>query len=192
MQSLKSIAAALALCLALAATAQAAEPQAGKSRNSYTVGPEDVLDVSVWKDEALSKEVVVRPDGKISFPLIGDVQAQGRTVDQIRQEIQTRIEEFVPGAPVSVMALQIRSPKIYIVGKVMRPGMYVMFERMSVMQALALAGGFTPFSATADILVLRDEGGKQVTINVDYDDLAKGKRLDQNILLNTGDTIVVP
>lgn len=182
------IAAIFVLCLAAAALAQGE----GRAKAAFTVGPEDILDVSVWKDEALSKEVVVRPDGKISFPLIGDVQAQGRTVEQIRQEIQQRIEDFVPGAPVSVMALQIRSPKIYIVGKVLRPGMYVMFERMSVMQALALAGGFTPFSSTADILVLRDEGGRQKTLRFDYDDVAKGKALEQNILLNTGDTIVVP
>lgn len=181
---------ALALLMTLCAAAQAqAQPKAAP----FALGPEDVLSISVWKDEALTREVVVRPDGKISFPLIGDIQAQGRTVDDVRAEIQARIGEFVPGAPVSVLVLKIQSPKIYIVGKVGRPGMYVMFERMTVMQALALAGGFTPFSATADILILRPlEGGRQQSIPFDYDAVAKGKALQQNILLNTGDTIVVP
>lgn len=183
---LTRLALAALICLCWAATALA------ESKLVYTLGPEDVLGISVWKDEALTREVVVRPDGKISFPLIGDVVANGRTVEDVRQEIQNRINEFVPGSPVSVMALKILSPRIFIVGKVGRPGMYVMFERMTVMQALALAGGFTPFSSTGDILILRDAGGKQQTINFDYDAVAKGKRLEQNILLNRGDTIVVP
>lgn len=181
-----SLALAVLICLCSAATALA------QQRLVYTLGPEDVLSISVWKDEALTREVIVRPDGKISFPLIGDVVANGRTVEEVRAEIQKRVNEFVPGSPVSVMTLKISSPKIYIVGKVGRPGMYVMFERMSVMQALALAGGFTPFSSTGDILILRDVGGKQQTLNFDYDAVAKGKRLEQNILLNRGDTIVVP
>ena len=180
------LATALLLCLCLAGTALA------EQKTSYTIGPEDVLAIAVWKDEALTREVVVRPDGRISFPLIGDINVQGRTVEDVRTEIQARIGEFVPGSPVSVMAIQIRSPKIYIVGKVGRPGMYIMFERMTVMQALALAGGFTPFSSTGDILILRMAEGKQQTMAFDYDAVAKGKRLEQNILLQKGDTIVVP
>ena len=180
------LATALLLCLCLAGTALA------EQKTSYTIGPEDVLAIAVWKDEALTREVVVRPDGRISFPLIGDINVQGRTVEDVRTEIQARIGEFVPGSPVSVMAIQIRSPKIYIVGKVGRPGMYIMFERMTVMQALALAGGFTPFSSTGDILILRMADGKQQTMTFDYDAVAKGKRLEQNILLQKGDTIVVP
>ncbi|MBA4359041.1 MAG: sugar transporter [Desulfovibrio sp.] len=174
------------ICLCCSATALA------QSKLTYTLGPEDVLGISVWKDEALTREVVVRPDGKISFPLIGDINVYGRSVEDVRVEIQNRINEFAPGSPVSVMVLKILSPKIFIVGKVGRPGMYVMFERMTVMQALALAGGFTPFSSTGDILILRDVGGKQQTLNFDYDAVAKGKRLEQNILLDRGDTIVVP
>lgn len=185
----RTLALAVLMCLSLAATGLA---ETKDPKRVYTLGPEDVLGISVWKDEALTREVVVRPDGKISFPLIGDINVIGRTVEEVRAEIQKRIDEFVPNAPVSVMVLKIMSPKIYIVGKVGRPGMYVMAERMTVMQALALAGGFTPFSATADILILRDVGGKQQALNFDYDDVAKGKRLEQNFLLNTGDTIVVP
>ena len=179
---------AMSLLLCLCWTAQAL----AEVKTAYTIGPEDVLAISVWKDEALTREVVVRPDGKISFPLIGDVNVQGRSVEDVRAEIQNRINEFVPGSPVSVMAIQIKSPKIYIVGKVGRPGMYIMFERMTVMQALALAGGFTPFSSTGDILILRLADGKQQTMTFDYDAVAKGKHLEQNILLQKGDTIVVP
>ncbi len=183
---MRTLALAAALCLCWAAAAQAGP------KTTYTLGPEDILSISVWKDEALTKEVVVRPDGKISFPLIGDIAVDGRTVEDVRKEIQARIDEYMPNTPVSLMVLKIFSPKIYIVGKVGKPGMYIMFERMTVMQALALAGGFTPFSATADILILRDEDGKQKTLHFDYDDVAKGKRLEQNVLLNRGDTIVVP
>jgi len=179
-----AIAGLICLCCATAAQAQ--------SKLTYTLGPEDVLSISVWKDEALTREVVVRPDGKISFPLIGEINVNGRSVNDVQAEIQKRMDEFAPGAPVSVMAFKILSPKIYIVGKVGRPGMYVMFERMTVMQALALAGGFTPFSSTGDILILRDVNGKQQYLNFDYDAVAKGKRLEQNILLERGDTIVVP
>lgn len=182
----RTLASALLLCLCLAA------PALAESKTAYTIGPEDILAIGVWKDEALTREVVVRPDGKISFPLIGDITVQGRSVEDVRTEIQGRMNEFVPGSPVSVMALQIKSPKIYIVGKVGRPGMYIMFERMTVMQALALAGGFTPFSSTGDILILRGAEGKQQTMTFDYDSVAKGKRLEQNIVLQKGDTIVVP
>jgi len=179
---------AFALLISLSWTASAL----AESKTAYTIGPEDILAISVWKDEALTREVVVRPDGRISFPLIGDIPVQGRSVEEVRAEIQSRINEFVPGSPVSVMALQIKSPKIYIVGKVGRPGMYIMFERMSVMQALALAGGFTPFSSTGDILILRMAEGKQQSLTFDYDAVSKGKHLEQNILLQKGDTIVVP
>ena len=174
------------ICLCCASTAQA------QSKTTYTLGPEDVLSISVWKDEALTREVVVRPDGKISFPLIGEINVSGRSVKDVQDEIGKRMEEFAPSAPVSVMAIKILSPKIFIVGKVGRPGMYVMFERMTVMQALALAGGFTPFSSTGDILILRDVNGKQQALRFDYDAAAKGKHLEQNILLDRGDTIVVP
>ncbi|KAF0233736.1 MAG: Polysaccharide export [Desulfovibrionaceae bacterium] len=185
--SARRIILAIALCTAMTASAYAAEPDV-----SYRPGPDDVLYVSVWKDEALTREVVVRPDGKISFPLIGDVAVQGRTISEVREEIQAKMNEFAPDAPVSIMVVKINSPKVFIVGKVLRPGVYLMSDKMSVMQALSLAGGFTPFSAKDDILVLREARGKLQSLPFDYDAVAKGKHLEQNIDLIAGDTIVVP
>jgi polysaccharide biosynthesis/export protein len=154
---------------------------------------ESELEISVWKDEALTKKpVVIRPDGKISFPLIGDVTAAGRTVEDLRQEIQRRIKVYVPDAPVTVLVLKIGSPKVYVVGKVAKPGVYIMGQYMRIMQVLAMAGGMTTFAKEGDILVIREELGKQKYIPFDYGRVASGKDLEKNIELKPGDTVVVP
>ena len=158
----------------------------------YLLGPEDVLEISVWKDEALTKQVVVRPDGKISFPLIGDVIAAGRTVKALRQEIKDRVGVYVPDAPVNVMVLQIGSPKVYVVGKVQKPGVYLMGRTLRVMQVLAMAGGVTTFADEGGILIIRQEKGQQRFIEFDYGRVANGKDLGTNITLKAGDTVVVP
>ena len=158
----------------------------------FCLGPEDILEISVWKDEALIKQVVVRPDGKISFPLIGDVVAQGRTVEELRQAVEDKIKAFVPDAPVTVMVVQVGSPKVYVVGKVARPGVYIMGQTLRVMQVLAMAGGMTPFADKDDILIIRKEDGKQKIFKFDYSKVADGKDLEQNICLKPGDTVVVP
>lgn len=158
----------------------------------FLLGPGDLLEISVWKDEALFRQVVVRPDGKISFPLIGDVVARGRTVDELRQAVEAKIKVFVPDAPVNVMVVQVGSPKVYVVGKVSKPGLYIMGETLRVMQVLAMAGGMTPFAKKDDILVIRKEHGEQKVFRFNYDKVAEGKELDQNILLQPGDTVVVP
>jgi polysaccharide biosynthesis/export protein len=159
----------------------------------FLLGPEDELEISVWKDEALTKKpVVIRPDGKISFPLIGDVTAAGRTVEDLRQEIQRRIKVYVPDAPVTVLVLKIGSPKVYVVGKVAKPGVYIMGQYMRIMQVLAMAGGMTTFAKEGDILVIREELGKQKYIPFDYGRVASGKDLEKNIELKPGDTVVVP
>ena len=158
----------------------------------FLLGPEDELEISVWKDEALTKRVVVRPDGKISFPLIGDITSAGRTVEELRQDIEKRIKVYVPDSPLTVLMLKIASPKVYVVGKVARPGVYIMGQPTRVMQALAMAGGMTTFAKEDDILVIREEGGKQRHIPFDYGRVAAGKDLDKNIELRPGDTIVVP
>lgn len=182
----RNILLAFAFCIITASSALA------ESEKAYSPGPDDVLMISVWKEEALTREVVVRPDGKISFPLIGDVDVQGRTIGELRDEIQAKMDEFSPGAPVSIMITKVNSPKVFVVGKVVRPGVYLMTERMTVVQALALSGGVTPFAASDDIIVLREARGKTQTLPFDYDAVAKGKYLEQNIYLNRGDTIVVP
>jgi polysaccharide export outer membrane protein len=163
-----------------------------QNTKGYLLGPEDTLEISVWKDEALTKQVVVRPDGKISFPLIGEVQASGRTVDDLRQEIVKKINEYLPDPVVTVMVFGINSYKIYIIGKVNKPGTYTLGKAVNVMQALSMAGGFSPFADLNDIGILREENGNQVRIKFNYEDVVKGKKLEQNIYLRSGDVIVVP
>ncbi len=158
----------------------------------FYLGPGDVLEVSVWKDEALSRQVVVRPDGNISFPLIGDVQAQGRTVDELRKAVEDKIKGFVPDAPVNVMVMEVGSPKVYVVGKVGKPGVYIMGEPMRVMQVLAMAGGMTTFAQADDIIIIRNENEGQKVFEFNYSKVAAGKDLEQNIRLRPGDTVVVP
>ena len=168
------------------------QAEQGISSPLFALGPEDILEISVWKDEALTKQVVVRPDGWISFPLIGDIKAVGRTVEELRQEIQTRIKSYIPDAPVTVMVIKVGSPKVYVVGKVAKPGVYIMGEPMRVMQVLAMAGGATPFADKNSILIIREESNKQIIYKFNYDKAAKGKELEQNITLKPGDTVVVP
>ncbi|MBG0789713.1 MAG: polysaccharide biosynthesis/export family protein [Desulfovibrionaceae bacterium] len=183
-----TVAAACAVCLVLAWSAQAGPAM------SYTLGAGDVLEVSVWGDESLTRpNVIVRPDGKISFPLIGDMQAAGKTVEQLRKEFETRIGEYVSDAPVTIMLQQLGSTQVYIVGKVNRPGVYLMSGQTTVLQALALAGGMTPYADSDDILVVRTEdGGNQRYLPFDYVKAVAGKGLEQNIALKPGDTVLVP
>lgn len=166
----------------------AAAPRAMATDGRFTLGPGDVLGVSVWKDEVLDKEVLVRPDGMISYPLIGDIQASGKTVEELRQAIQEKIAAYVPDAPVTVLLLQLGSPRVFVVGKVAKPGMFLMAASTSVMQVLAMAGGLTTFADEDGILVLR--GGKAIPF--DYAQAARGKNLEQNIVLQPDDTVVVP
>jgi len=182
----------LTMGILLGVYGHAAQAAQGLSSPLFALGPEDILEISVWKDEALTKQVVVRPDGWISFPLIGDIQAAGRTVEELRQEIQTRIKSYIPDAPVTVMVIKVGSPKVYVVGKVAKPGVYIMGEPMRVMQVLAMAGGATPFADKNSILIIREENSKQRIYNFDYNKVANGKELEQNISLRPGDTIVVP
>jgi polysaccharide export outer membrane protein len=158
----------------------------------FYLGPGDVLEVSVWKDEALFRQVVVRPDGNISFPLIGDVQAQGRTVGELRKAVEDKIKAFVPDAPVNVMVMEVGSPKVYVVGKVGKPGVYIMGESLRVMQVLAMAGGMTTFAQEDDIIIIRNENDGQEVFEFNYGRVAAGKDLEQNIRLRPGDTVVVP
>ena len=159
---------------------------------AFYLGPEDVLEISVWKDEALTKEAVVRPDGMVSFPLIGQIRAAGRTVEDLQREIQRKISRYVPDAPVTVMVLEIGSPKIYVVGKVNKPGVYIMGHYLRVMQALAMAGGTTTFADRDDIMIIREESGRQTIMKFNYDRVASGRDLHKNITLEPGDTVVVP
>lgn len=158
----------------------------------YRVGAEDVMQISVWKDEQLTREVVVRPDGMFSFPLIGDVQAEERTVEQIRSDLVQRLAKYIPDANVSVAVTRVSSYKVYVVGRVNKPGEYVIGHYADVLQALSLAGGLTPFAAENDIKVMRRVRGEQHAIPFRYGDMRKGRALDQNIVLQRGDVVMVP
>ncbi|MGZ8383228.1 MAG: polysaccharide biosynthesis/export family protein [Nitrospira sp.] len=158
----------------------------------YRLGAEDVLLVSVWKDEQLTREVVVRPDGMFSFPLVGDIQAEDRTVEAIRDDLVKRLTKYIPNANVSVAVTKIVSYKVYVVGRVNKPGEYLVGHYTDVLQALSLAGGLTPFAAENDIKVVRRVKGTQQSIPFRYGDLRKGKDLEQNIILQRGDVVMVP
>ncbi len=161
-------------------------------QGGFLLGPEDILEISVWKDETLTKQVVIRPDGKISFPLIGEIQAAGRTVEDLRKEIIEKLSEFISDPVVTVMVIGINSYKIYVIGKVNKPGAYTVGRPVNVMQALSMAGGFSPFADLDNISILREQNGKQIRIKFNYKEVAKGKHLEENILLKRGDVIVVP
>jgi len=158
----------------------------------YRLGAEDVLLISVWKDEQLTREVVVRPDGMFSFPLVGDSQAQDRTVEEIRADLVKRLTKYIPNPNVSVSVTKVLSYKIYVVGRVNKPGEYLIGHYTDVLQALSLAGGLTPFAAENDIKVIRRVKGEKEVFPFRYGDMRKGNDLEQNILLQRGDVVMVP
>jgi len=157
----------------------------------YLVGEGDVLEISVWKEEGLTKQVVVRPDGGITFPLVGDLQAGGLTVDKITDELINRLSNYMSDPVVNVAVMTVNQ-KIYVVGKVNKPGDFTTPVRVDVMQALAMAGGLTPFADADDIKIIRHEKGRTIAFSFDYDDVSSGDSLEQNILLQRGDVVVVP
>ena len=181
---------ALGVSLLFAATVSAAAPLG--SAPGYALQPGDILTISVWKEEDLKGDVLVRPDGGISFPLVGDIHAQGRTVEQVRQEIVEKIKKYIPDPIVTVQIKQIVGNNIYVIGKVNKPGAFVLGQDIDVMQALSIAGGTATFASLNKIIVLRRENGKQIAIPFRYGDVESGKNLAQNILLQGGDVVVVP
>ena len=184
---------ALLICLAaVTVPAEAAVTGTPATGQDYIIGPGDVLEISVWKEEALTKLVTVLPDGKITFPLIGEVAAGGWTVAQLKKEIETRLARFVPDPVLSVGVRQMNSLMIYVVGKVNKPGMFVLNTNTDVLQGLAMAGGLNSFAKRGQIKVFRKQGGKTQIFDFDYDDVTDGKKLEQNIQLVRGDVIVVP
>ena len=158
----------------------------------YVLNPGDELEVAVWKEPDLTKTVIVRPDGKISFPLTGDVLAVGRTVVQVQTEITNKLKTYIPEPVVTVSVTGIEGNKIYVIGQINKPGAYVMNPRFTVLQALSIAGGMTPFAAVNDMMVLRKTGAQQRALPFRYGDVSKGRGIEQNVLLEAGDVIVVP
>ena len=164
----------------------------GRCAEPFFVGPSDILEVSVWRDENLSRELVISPDMILSFPLIGDVYVANMTVADIRKIIAERLKEYIPDASVAVILKQINSLKVYVIGQVKNPGEFSIAMDARVMQVLAQAKGLTPFAAERDIHILRYQGNKIEKIGFDYKEVLKVNNLEQDILLKRGDVVVVP
>jgi polysaccharide export outer membrane protein len=160
--------------------------------DAYMIQPGDVLDISVWKEEDLAKPVLVTPDGGISFPLAGNVQAAGRSAAEIQGVIADRLAKFIPDPVVTVAIQQLSGNKVYVIGKVTRPGEFVATRYLDVVQALSVAGGMTPYAAANKISILRRTDGKLSSIPFRYGDIEKGENLQQNIILQSGDVVLVP
>ena len=165
---------------------------ASSDMSPYTVNPGDVLTISVWKEMDLIRQTIIRPDGAFSFPLVGDIQAKGRSVEEIQEIVKQRLERYIPDPVVTVTVDQILGHSVYVLGQVNRPGQFVAAGNIDVMQALALAGGTSVFANLDKIKILRRINQNLIAIPFDYSDIEKGKRLHQNILLVPGDVVVVP
>ncbi len=181
------------LVAAFDARAEGPLPPAPGATDSYRLQPGDVLEISVWKEETLRREVLVRSDGGVSFPLAGDLSVSGLTPDDVRHELEARLGKFIPDVTVSVAVQQINGNQVFVVGRVNRPGVYKFDRPVDVMQALSLAGGATEFAGVDSIRILRRAAdGGQRTFEFAYTDVARGRHLEQNIVLKSGDTVVVP
>lgn len=208
---MKALLAIASVCLCAAAVAHAQEPSARNKRGvpaappaaaraadavvpvedrDYKIGPEDVLDISVWKNEELSRTVPVRPDGKVSLPLVNDIQAAGLTPSRLREELTRRLSEYVPSPEVAVIVREVHSAKVSVVGAVRSPGRYEVRSPATVLELIALAQGFTDFAARDRIVVLRQNGTPQ-RITFNYRKITDGTDQD-NFFVQAGDIIVVP
>jgi polysaccharide export outer membrane protein len=159
---------------------------------NYIIGPQDVLDIDVWKEPELTRSVPVRPDGKISLPLLNDVQASGMTPSKLADQITQGLKKYVTDPQVTVIVSAINSQRVYILGEVARAGAYPLLPDMTVLQALSSAGGFSQFANTKKIYVLRNENGKQQRYPFNYKNVVSGRDTSENITLRPGDTVVVP
>ena len=192
--------ASLLVALSTGAQAQEKKPAVAASGGAaavdlgpdYIIGPGDLIDIAVWKDETLSKSVVVLPDGKISFPLIGEIRAAGRTIPQIKQEITQKISPYAPDPIISIEVRQVNSMLIYVIGRVNAPGRFSLNTNVNVLQALTMAGGVNPFAKRDRIKIFRQEGAKTTIFRFKYDEVVEGIGLEQNVMLQRGDLIVVP
>ena len=159
---------------------------------AFYIGPGDLLEISVWKDESLSREVIVPPDGIISFPLIGDINVNNMTVGNLRNQVKKKLSDFIPDATVTVMLKEINSLKAYVIGKVNDPGEFAISLDTTVMQILSKAGGLNPFASEGKIQIFRRVQSKTVRIPFNYKQVANGNKLELDIILQRGDVVVVP
>jgi polysaccharide export outer membrane protein len=173
-------------------SAAGSQPKVATDDPNFVIGPQDVLDINVWKEPDLSRSVPVRPDGKISMPLLNDVQAAGLTPMQLTTQLMTGLRKFVSDPQVTVVVTAINSQRIYILGEVNRAGAFPMLPGMTILEALSSAGGFTMFANVKKIYLLRKVNGNQEKYPFNYKDVIRGKTPEKNIPLRAGDTIVVP
>jgi polysaccharide export outer membrane protein len=188
--------------LTLAADEQASEsgdiaptevaPAPAAANFDYKINPGDILSISVWREVDLQREVLIRPDGKFSFPLAGDINAKGKSVEQIRGLLTTRLGRYIPDLVVSVSIVAVNGNKVYVIGQVNRPGDISVNPNIDIMQALSIAGGANAFAQVNDISILRRTENGLISIPFRFGDIEKGKRLEQNIVLQAGDVVVVP
>ncbi len=163
-----------------------------KGEDEFIIGPEDDLEIMVWKSPELTRRLLVRPDGKISFPFIGDVQAAGLTTTKLKEAITIRLKEYIAEPEVSVNVMVVNSYYFYMMGEIGKPGKYPLRGRVTLLQAITLAGGFTPFASKNRISIFRKEGQTEKKIPIRFDDIIYGENTEKNIILHSGDTIVVP
>lgn len=182
----------LGLMLTVVTLAASSLSLAQGTPTDYKLHAGDKIEISVWKEPDLQRSVSVRPDGRFSFPLTGDVVAAGRSVEEVRGDVENRLKKYIPEPVVTVTAVETGGNRVYVIGQVARPGMFVMNPELNVLQALTLAGGPTPFAKLDSISVLRGTGTAQKTLSFRYSQVVEGKSLAQNITLESGDVIVVP
>lgn len=195
--TLKYIILFFAFCLPafcpLISPALAADTPETAPPSSYTILAGDVLQITVWKEDGLDRETLVLPDGSITFPLIGTVQAQGKSLADLRALIKKKLAQLIPDASVTVAVKAALGHTVNVIGQVAKPGQFVMVQHMTVMQALSQAGGLTPYASESGIIILRRQPGQpETSIPFPYDDVADGDNLDEDITLEPGDVVVVP
>lgn len=189
--------------LALPGGAGSAQPSATSAEASrtqpaeqeligYRIGPEDMLQISVWNNEAMSRTAPVRPDGKISLPLLNDLHAAGLTPMELREQLMRRLADYMPHPEVSVIVTEVRSFRVTVIGQVPKPDRYEFKSAATIMDALALAGGFTEFASRSRVVVIRSNGGKTARIPFDYDKVRDGDPGQPNLQLRPGDIVLVP
>jgi polysaccharide biosynthesis/export protein len=182
----------VALILSSLAGMAVADNSTADTHRVYHLQPGDTIEVSVWKEVDLQREILVRPDGEFTFPLAGDIDAAGKSVEDVRAMLVDRLKKYLPSPAVTVALKTIGGNRIYVLGKVNHAGEFLFVHSLDVMQAISLAGGATPYAALNDIVILRRENGQQQAFSFRYLDVAHGRDLSQNIELQSGDTVVVP
>ena len=158
----------------------------------YVIGTDDMLSIVYWKDKDMSADAQVRPDGRIALPLLNDVLVAGLTPEQLREKLTEESKKYMEDASITVVVRQINSRRVFITGEVNKPGPYPLTASTSVMQLIAMAGGLREYANSKKIIIMRTEKGRRISLPFNYRDVTAGKRLDQNVDLNPGDTVVVP